>query len=98
MQHKVFLRLQRFLHDLLIPSPVRLHAQGVYGGTLAAVEHPELNARFVRRFAHLAAERVQLPDKMPFAGAADGGVARHIPDAVEIHCEANGGKPEPRRG
>ena len=63
MQHEIFLRLQRLLHDFLIAPPVGLHAQRVDGGAFAAVEHPELDARGVRRFAHLAAERVELTDK-----------------------------------
>ena len=98
MQHEIFLRLQRLLHDLLIAPPVGLYAQGVDGGAFAAVEHPELNARSVRRLAHLAAEHIKLADEMPLARAADGGVARHVADAVEIHREAHGAQPEPRRG
>ena len=98
MQHEIFLRLQRLLHDLLIAPPVGLHAQRVDGGAFAAVEHPELDARGVRCFAHLAAERVELTDKVPLARAADGGVARHVADTVEIHREAHGAQTEPGRG
>ena len=36
---------------------------------------------------HLTAESVDLADEMPFGRATDGGIARHLSDAVEIHGE-----------
>ena len=92
------LRLQRVLHDLLIAPPVRLRAQGVDGGTLAAVEHPVLDAGLIRRARHLAAEGVKLAHEMALARAADGGVAGHVPHGVQIDRKAHGVEPQPRGG
>ena len=53
------------------------------GGALARVEQAALDARPVRRNAHLAAERVDLADKVALAGASDRRVARHHRDVVQ---------------
>ena len=86
------------LHHLLVAPPVGLCAQGVNRRTLAEVQHAVLDAGLVRGLGHLAAERVELAHKVPLARTADGGVAGHVADAVEIHREAHGVKPHARRG
>ena len=37
---------------------------------------------------HLAAEGVDLADQVPLGRTADGGIARHLADAVEAHASA----------
>ena len=95
---EIILHFKRVLHDLLVAPPVGLGAKRVYGRALAEIEHPVLDAGFVRRARHLAAERVQLSHKVPLAGAADCGIAGHIAHAVHVHGEAHRVKPQPCRG
>ena len=92
------LQLQGMLHDLLVMSPVRLCAQRMNRRPLAEVQHPILDAGPVRGLSHLAAQRVQFPDQMALPGSADGGVARHVPHAVQVHREADRLHPESGRG
>ena len=92
------LQLQGMLHDLLVVPPVRLCAQRMDGRPLAKVQHTILDAGLVRGLSHLAAQRVQFPDQMALPRPADGRVTRHIPNAVQIHREADRLHPEPRRG
>ena len=96
-QRQPRLQFQRVLHHLLVFPPVRLSPQGPHGGALAPVQHPVLDARLVRRPRHLAAQRVQLPHQMALGGAADGGVAGHIPHRVKAHRQADGLHAHPGR-
>ena len=64
--------------------PWTITVNGPDGRTVARVEHSELNARVVGVDAHLAAQRVNLPNHMPLADTSDGRVAGHLPDGVEI--------------
>ena len=86
------------LHHLLVFPAVGLGTQGPDGGTLAPVEQPVLDTGLVRGLAHLAAQRVQLPDEMALSGAADGGVAGHIAHRVQIDGEAQGPHSHPGGG
>ena len=96
-QRQVFLPLQRVLHHLLVQPPVRLRPQRPHRRAFGAVEHPVLDAGAIRSAGHFTAQRVQLPDKVSLAGAADGGVAGHIAHRVQIDGEADGAHPQPRR-
>ena len=95
---EVFLKLQRVLHHLLIAPPVGLRPEGPHRRALAPVEHPVLDAGFVRRPAHFAAEGVQLPDQLALARAADGGIAGHVAHRVQIDGEAHRAQAQPRGG
>ena len=89
---------ERVLHDLLIEPPVGLRAQRPDRRALAAVEHPVLDARAVGRAAHLAAQRVELADKVALARAADGGVAGHVAHSVQVDGEHDGLQSQPCGG
>ncbi len=95
---QVLLKLKSVLHDLLIAPPVGLRPEGMDSRAFAQIKHTVLDAGFVGCPGHLTAQRVQLPDKVPLARAADGGVAGHIAHTVQIHGEAYGVKPHTRRG
>ena len=86
---------ENVLHMFLIAAAVCLCAKGMYGGSFAAVEHPILNAAGIGGFCHLSAERIEFTHQMPFAGAADGRVAGHIADGIQIDGKNNGAKTEP---
>ena len=96
--HQVGLALQRVLHHLLILPPVGLGPQGPYGGALAPVQHPVLNAGLVRRLGHLAAQSVQLTHQMALSRAADGRVAGHVAHRIQIDGKAHRLQSQPRRG
>ena len=81
-QQQIFLPLKRVLHHALVAPPVGLRAQRPDSGALAPVEHPVLDAGFIRRLCHLAAEGVELAHEMALSRAADGGVAGHIAHRV----------------
>ena len=73
------------LLDIGLVSPsIGLGPGAVHGRPLAAVEHAELDAGGVDRPAHGPAERVDLTDHLPLGHAADGRVAAHLRDRVEV--------------
>ena len=98
LEIKMLLPLKRALHILLIAPPVGLRAEGVDSGALAKVQHPVLDARAVGGLCHFPAQRVKLPHQMALARAADGGVAGHIADGVQIDREHDRLQPHPRTG
>ena len=84
----------------------RLHALGVFafgalsagrpnGRTFAAIQNLRLKGGGVRIASHLAAERVQLMDKMALGESADGGIARHPADRVDPRSDEQGGGSHP---
>ena len=89
--------LQRVLHPDVVALAVCLHAQTVYGGAFAAVEHPALQVGGVCGQTHQPAERIDLPHKMPLGRAADGRVARHIADEIQRQRKHRGPCPQPCR-
>jgi hypothetical protein len=53
----------------------------------AAIEQAELNAGLVDGLAHCAAEGIDFANDVTLRHAADGRVAAHLADRVEIRCE-----------
>ena len=98
LEIKILLPLERALHVLLIAPPVSLRAEGVDGGALTEVQHAVLDARAVGSLCHFPAQRVKLPYQMALARAADGGVAGHVADGVEIDCKHDSLQSHPRAG
>ena len=95
---QVVLRHQRGTHPVLVLLLVRLCAQGVNRRAFGHIEHSALEERIVDGAAHFAAQRVQLPHQMALARAADGGVAGHIADGIQIDREHDRLQPHPRTG
>ena len=60
------------------------------------VQHPVLNAAGVRRPAHFAAQCVQLPDQVSLSRAANGGVAGHVANGVQIDGKNDSFHSQPR--
>ena len=56
-------------------------------GSLGAVEHPELNPGSVDGPAHDTIEGIHLAHQLTFGEAADGRVARHLPDCFDCVCK-----------
>ena len=86
-------RLDRFAIELAI----RLGPGTANRRPLGPVEHPELDAAAIRRPAHDAIERIDFPDEMALAEAADGRVAGHLANGRKLVGDERGLGPEPRR-
>ena len=87
------------LHRQSIELTVGLGAWALHGGTLAAVEHTELDAAAIGRLGHQPVQRVDLAHEMAFAESADGGVAGHDADRRRprrherrLRADARGGR------
>ena len=81
------LLFNRFLHGEPVPLLVGLGTRAVNSRALAPVQGAELDAGPVDDLRHLAAKRVDLLHEVPLGQAADGRVAGHERDAVEVHGE-----------
>ena len=68
----------------LVELAVGLRARGAHRRTLARVQGAELDAGLVRRERHGAAQRIDLLDQMALADAADGRVAAHLAERLDV--------------
>jgi hypothetical protein len=89
--------LHRVFHRRAVAGAVALRAGRAHGRTARGVQRLELDRRAIRDGAHGAAERVDLANEVSLRGAADGGIARHLPDRVEVQREQQRAAAEPRR-
>ncbi len=64
--------------------------------TLLGVQHPELEAGHVGGLAHLAAQGIDLAGEVSLGQTADGGVAGHLSDGVQVDGEQEGLAAHPR--
>ena len=87
-----------FFHQRVVAEFVLLPPEAVHRRALAAVQHADLQAGLVRVHAHLSAQRVDLAHQMPLRRSADGGVARHEGDAVQIERQKGGLVPQAGEG
>jgi hypothetical protein len=83
-QFQSWLILQRFFHCQRVEELVFLCSDCLHGWTFAGVEQAELESRTIGRSRHFSPERVDLSDDVTLARATDGGIARHVTDAVEV--------------
>ena len=82
------LRLEHLAHLHAILLLVALRARRPDGGAARGVEQAELDADGVGDLAHDSAERVDFAHQMALGDAADGGVAGHLRDEVEISVKS----------
>ena len=92
------LGFEDFAHFHAIERFVALGAGRPDGGAAGGVEQAELDADGVGDLAHDAAERVDLADEMALGDAADGRVAAHLRDEVEVQGEEGGAEAHARGG
>ena len=83
--------LEQPLHAELVGLLVGLGARRADAGALVGIEHAELDAGGVGVEAHETTEGVDFPDDVSFGESADGGVAGHLGDGVEILGEEGDG-------
>ena len=84
------LGLENLAHLHAVKLLVALGARAPDGGAARGIEQAELDANSIGDFAHDAAERVDFADQMALGDAADGGVAAHLRDEVEVHGDERG--------
>ena len=80
---KVGLVLQAGADRLAVENAIGLRAGRADGRALARVEDAELDAGFVGRRRHRAAERIDLLDQVALPDAADRRVARHLAERLD---------------
>ncbi len=87
LDEEVGLGFEDFAHFDAVEGFVALGAGGPDGRAAGGVEETELDAGGVGYLAHDSAEGVDFADEMAFGDAADGGVAAHLGDEVEVEGE-----------
>jgi hypothetical protein len=87
----------RSLHRGGIELAVGLGPGAADRGTLAAVEHAELDPAGIGHAAHQAVERIDLADQMTLAETADGGIAGHRADGGKAMRQQGRRGTRPRR-
>ena len=86
------------LHRRRVELAVGLRAGAADGGSLAAIEKPELDAGRIRDPSHQAIEGIDLAHEVTLAEAADRGVAGHRADRPRIMRQQRGARAAPRGG
>ena len=98
LDEEVGLGFEDFAHFYAVEGFVALGAGGPDGGAAGGVEETELDAGGVGYLAHDSAKGVDLADEMAFGDAADGWVAAHLGDEVEVEGEDGGAEAHARGG
>ena len=86
----------RGLHGRGIKLAVRLGPRSADRRTLAAVQHPKLDAAGIGDPAHQTIQGIDLADQMALAETADGGIAGHRADGRETMGHQGGLRAHPR--
>ena len=95
---EVGLGFEDFAHFYAVVLLVALGAGRPDRGAAGGVEEAELDADGVGDFAHDAAEGVDFAHQVAFGDSADGGVAGHLRDEVEVEREECGAQAHARGG
>ena len=95
---EVRLVLQAAPDRRLVEDPVGLGARRPHRRALGAVQDAEVDAGFVGRRRHRAAQRVDLLDQVALADAADRRVAAHLPQGLDVVRQQQRRRAHARRG
>jgi len=95
---KAGLGLENLAHLDAVKLLVALGARAPDGRAARGVEEAELDAYSIGDFAHDAAECIDFADEMALGDAADGGVAAHLGNEVEVHSDERGLEAHARGG
>ena len=98
LDEEIGLRLEHFAHFYAVLLLVALRAGRPDGRAARSVEQAELDADGVGDFAHDAAEGVDFAHKMALGDAADGRIAGHLRDEIEVQREEGGAQAHARGG
>src|SRR5690606_15712532 len=83
-QRETRLALEHATDRLLVEHAIGLRAGRTHRGTLAGVQHLEMNPGGIGRDGHRAAERVDLLREMRLADPADRRVAAHLAEGLDV--------------
>ena len=89
-QRQVRLVFQHATNRGLVAHTIGLGTGCPYRGALAGVEHAKLDPAQVRRQSHGAAEGVDFLDQMTLADPADGGIAGHLAQGLDVVGQQQG--------
>ena len=81
---EIWFALNHPLQPELIRLLIALRARSPNRRPLLCIEHSKLNPRLIGVDSHLATECIDFPGKVSFCKAANGRIAGHLPDRVEI--------------
>ena len=95
---QIWLRLQDLAHLQAIGLLVALGAGRPDGGSARSIEQAKLDADRVGDFAHDAAEGIDFADQMALGNSADGGVAGHLRNEVDVQRVEGGLQAHAGRG
>ncbi len=93
---QIFLIHEGRLHGLPIELAVRLRARTPDGGPLAPIQKTKLNARRIGHPAHHAVQRINFPHQMSLPQPANGRVAGHFANSLQLMGDQQGLRPESR--
>ena len=97
-ERQIVLRRERGLHRAPIERAVGLSSRPADGRPLATVQHSKLNSARIGDATHEAIERVDLPDEMSLAEAADRRIAGQRSDLGKVLRQQRGTGAHPGRG
>ncbi len=97
-QLEVRLGLDHAADRRLVQRAVGLAARGAHGRALRRIQRAPLDAGTVGGVRHRAAERVDLLDQVALADAADGRVAAHLADRLDVVAEQQRARTGARSG
>ncbi len=89
-QHQVRLVFQAMADGGFVQHAVRLGTGGAHGRPLAGIEDAELDATLVGGQCHGTTQRIDFLDQVPLADAADGRVATHLPQGLDVVRQQQG--------
>ena len=87
----------RCLDPVLIALFVGLGARAVHRRALPHIQHAELDASRINGLPHQTAERIDLADEVTFGHTADGRIAAHLTDRVQVGRDQRGFCAQPSR-
>lgn len=87
---KIIFFLQNPAHPFLVDIHIALTARPLNRRPFFGIEPSILDAGGISDFSHQAAKGIDLPHQMPFAETADGGVATHVGDLIDVAGDEKG--------
>src|ERR1017187_4818338 len=87
-----------FPHPEAIQLLVHLRPRRPHGGTTRRIQQAELDAYRIGNFPHDAAQGIDLAHEVTLGDAADGRVAAHLRDQVQVHSDHGGAQANARAG
>ena len=95
-QRQIRLGLEHAADGALVELPVGLRTRGAHRRSLARVQGAKLDAGLIGGERHGAAQGIDLLDQMALADAADGRIAAHLAQRLDVVGEQQGAQAHAR--